>query len=63
MATSMTRQHFQAIAEAVWDYTRIYGDETFDAETLAGMLAQTLGRFNANFDRRRFIDACTNKGK
>lgn len=61
MPTRMTRQHFNAIAEALaetrndqWGDT----DRTNAVDMVARSLAARLGRFNSGFDRERFLEAC-----
>jgi hypothetical protein len=62
MATSMTRQHFAAIAEALRDeLLRHRADDNHAAARAvveaAGEIADTLRRFNSDFDRERFLNA------
>ena len=54
-SSSMTRQHFKAIAEAV----RFSNLEIEDKEHIAKMLSIELGKFNENFDKAKFLAACT----
>lgn len=58
MATSMTRQHFKAIANAVAWYAKQRDGEVFDVELMASSLASELRPFNSNFDRAKFMEAC-----
>jgi hypothetical protein len=57
--SSMTRKHFQALADLV-DYAR--NEDMFaDAETakdFANDLADLCRGFNNNFNRERFLEAC-----
>ena len=63
MPTSMTRQHFQAVADAVSRYSRAHGQRVIMPEVLAEMLADELSQFSPAFDRARFMAACQPKGK
>jgi len=55
MSSSMTRQHFKAIAEAV-SFSNLSQE---DKEHIARMLSIELRQFNENFDKPKFIAACT----
>ena len=59
MATSMTRQHFQSIADAVVWYRKGHGDAPFDPAAMAECLANEVYQYNPQFNRQRFIAACT----
>jgi len=50
----MTRKHFEAIAETIRN-SNIGDDATAQ---IAYDLANTLERFNPNFDKHRFLKAC-----
>lgn len=50
----MTRQHFQAIASAIWHSTIGHDARKQVAESMASELRQ----FNGRFDRDKFIAAC-----
>ena len=50
----MSRKHFRAIANAV--YNSALSDD--DKEIIARELSCKLSAFNANFDRDKFINAC-----
>lgn len=64
MPTSMTRQHFQAIADAVKEtkdyFERLDNNPSPDEviETVAQELMREVRRFNPSFDRDRFLTAC-----
>lgn len=55
----MTRKHFQAIADVI----RKYGGDEGRKALMALEMAATLRQFNPNFDRERFIRACTEEPK
>ena len=71
MTTSMTRKHFQAIADAIsesmpdrgaWSTTE-YGTEAFNVATeqhklTARAIAYNLRQFNPAFDKAKFLKAC-----
>ncbi len=54
----MTRKHFVAIADAVWVSAQELDLNPSQHEKLAREMASTVGQFNSNFDRQRFIDRC-----
>lgn len=53
MSSSMTRQHFEAIAEAI---STIEGDNL--RRKVANKLCPVFLRFNSSFDKRKFKEAC-----
>ena len=53
----MTRKHFAAIAETLRASRVDHASDTAHRYTCLQM-ASTLKRFNANFDRERFLAAC-----
>lgn len=56
MTTSLTRQHFRAIAEAIATTPGLLREER---EVVAERIADALRPFNPRFDRDRFIAAAT----
>ena len=54
MSTSMTRQHFRALADAI---ARL--DATVDQRTVAAAIANAVRQFNPRFDTGKFIWAAT----
>jgi hypothetical protein len=52
----MTRKHFQAIADVI---ATIESKKV--REEVAKDMAYAVGRFNSNFNRQRFLDACEPK--
>ena len=56
MASSMTRQHFVAIAETLRDADYLTEDQR---ARLADDMASTLRRFSTNFRRDTFTNAAT----
>jgi hypothetical protein len=58
---ALSRQHFEAIAAA---FRRAHVDHkgdptaTFPLETAAAQVAAELARFNPQFNRARFLEAC-----
>lgn len=56
----MTRKHFNAIAEDInHRYRCAEPSARWELVTLASDLATTFKKFNPNFDRFKFIEACT----
>jgi hypothetical protein len=54
MKVTMTRSHFQFIADVIAHYPA----PTYERQTLALSFADELKRTNANFNRARFLQAC-----
>ena len=52
---SLTRQHFQAIAEAI-NHMELKDEQ--DRYIVARDIADQFRRFNSGFDRKRFYEAC-----
>lgn len=56
---TMTRQHFQLIADVFAAYAKRYGGRTSAvADEIARDMADALADTNRNFDRARFLQAC-----
>lgn len=64
MASGMTRQHFQAIADAFKECMELSEDQLRpdirkDALRRAAIeVSGNISKFNPNFDRVRFLEAC-----
>lgn len=58
MNSSMTKQHFQAIADALYESKQ--DDVTLDR--VCEKIAAALKRFNSQFDEHRFLTACGHSG-
>lgn len=59
MTTSLTRQHFRAIADAIAKTPGLLAEER---RQVAEEVASALRQFNPRFDRDRFIAAATASG-
>lgn len=63
---SMTRKHFQAIADAIAEARRAHSINDPDTDKIiqvgiddtARNIAASMRQFNPNFNRQRFLDAC-----
>lgn len=55
---TMTRQHFQLIAEVVNEYINDVINGELDATTLAYKFASKLKNTNSAFNREKFLKAC-----
>jgi hypothetical protein len=60
MTSSMTRKHFQAIANVIRENcdNNKWDGEPSDAERVGRAMASALRQFNPAFDRERFLKAC-----
>jgi hypothetical protein len=54
----MTRQHFDAIAETIRRCSDCFNHDTAGNRVFANAMAAELARFNPNFSRARFLQAC-----
>ena len=60
----MTRKHYVAIAKAISNVRKEWGQDALDTKTrhmveeIEDALAQVFKADNANFDKQRFLDAC-----
>jgi hypothetical protein len=54
VTTSLTRQHFRAVADAVAETPGLTPQQRHDVATA---LATALARFNPRFDRAKFVEA------
>ena len=58
MATTITRQHFEAVAYAFSLAPAGDGPQAMIKRKLAERVARALARFNGSFSYARFYDAC-----
>lgn len=54
---TMTRQHFQLIADVLMDARTLTGDDDEMVDEVAHLFAAKLATTNENFDRDRFLKA------
>jgi hypothetical protein len=63
MSSSMTRQHFRAIADAFQTRLKTHQDSGdllsyVAVERAATAVGRAIGQFNYNFDYQKFMNAC-----
>ncbi len=59
----MERRHFEAVARGVATYSKAHSQRVIMPAVLAECIADEIKQFNSNFDRARFIEACSSEGK